>query len=161
MTMKRINWKGKQWSRGKVEHDSGRETEVDNRRSHPGSYLIVHQLSAAQMGRLTPVRYFKSSCNGPQFRWATGKGAILAKVTQFLCCALLFQPLSVRLGGWTDTVLLPHSDHVHWYIYWPTEDSGKVNYGERGRPCGNVMSVWTVCMCECVCESFTLYAFWK
>ncbi len=97
--MKRRNQRGKQWSRGKVECVSGRETEEDNRRGHPGSHLIVHPLAAVQMGRLTPVSSFKSSYNGPQFRWAAGKGAILSKVTQFLGSILLFQPLSAHQGS--------------------------------------------------------------
>lgn len=88
----------KEWSRGRVECDSGRETEEDNRRGHSGSHLIVHPLAAVQMGRLTPVSSFKSSYNGPQFRWAARKGAILSKVTQFLCSVLLFQPLSAPSG---------------------------------------------------------------
>lgn len=97
--MKRRNQRGKQRRRGKVECVTRRETEKDNRRGHPGSLLIVHPLAAVQMGRLTPVSSFKSSYNGPQFRWAAGKRAILSKVTQFLGSVLLFQPLSAHQGG--------------------------------------------------------------
>lgn len=97
--MKRRNQRGEELSRGKVECVSGRETEKDNRRGHPGSHLIVRPLAAVQMGRLTPVSSFKSSYNGLQFGWAAGKGGILSKVTQFLCSVLLFQPLSAHQVG--------------------------------------------------------------
>lgn len=51
------------------------QRERNNRRSHPGSHLIVLPLAAVQMGRLTPVSIFKSSNNGVQLRWAAGNGS--------------------------------------------------------------------------------------
>lgn len=97
--MNRRNQRGNKRSRRKVECVRGRETEEDNRRGHPGSHLIVHPLTAVQMGRLTPVSSFNSSYNGPQLRWAVRERAILSKVTQFLGSVLSFQPLSAHEGG--------------------------------------------------------------
>lgn len=105
------------------------------------------------MGRLTPVSSFKSSYNGLQFGWAAGKGAILSKVTQFLCFVLLFQPLSAHQGS--EQKLSSYLQSSCTQIDLLTHIGPcKVNYGESGRPCGNVTSVWVVC------GSCTLWALW-
>lgn len=80
------------------------------------------------MGRSTPVSCFKSSYNGPQFRWSV-----------LLSCFSLFQHIR---GG--EQILC--CDHVHRQTQRPTEDWGKVNYGERGRPWRDITSGCVLCL---------------